>query len=177
MEINEASGEKLKPEIICFYNETKGGVDTVDQLASNYSLARKTNRWPLAVFFHLLDIAGINAQVVYFSNNQKKILRRLFLRGLSEDLTTPLIRQRLTISCLPRELVVRIKMYLGQDIAETQTGNLPLVSKQKVPAKQKRCEKCIRKLDRKTTTQCVKCSAFVCMKDHANILCKDCFLI
>lgn len=30
------------PEIIHFYNETKGGVDTVDQLCNNNATARKT---------------------------------------------------------------------------------------------------------------------------------------
>jgi hypothetical protein len=86
-EINAEIGEKKKPEIICFYNQTKG-VDMVDQMSSNYSVARKANRWPLTVFFHLLIIAGINAQVVYFSNTQDKILRRHFLGQLSEALTT-----------------------------------------------------------------------------------------
>jgi len=49
-EINAETGEKKKPEIICFYNQTKGGVDMVDQMSSNYSAARKTNRWPLFSF-------------------------------------------------------------------------------------------------------------------------------
>src|SRR5215510_5531487 len=44
----------LKPksqEIIHFYNSTKGGVDTVDQLCGNYSVSRRTRRWPLCIFF------------------------------------------------------------------------------------------------------------------------------
>jgi len=49
-EINAETGEKKKPEIICFYNQTKAGVDMVDQMSSNYSVARKTNRWPLFSF-------------------------------------------------------------------------------------------------------------------------------
>jgi len=48
-----------------------------------------------SVFFHLLNIAGINAQVVYFSNIQDKILRRHFLGQLSEALTTQHIKTRL----------------------------------------------------------------------------------
>ena len=43
----------LKPEIIMDYNKFKGGVDTVDQLGANYSVARKTGRWTMAIFFAL----------------------------------------------------------------------------------------------------------------------------
>ncbi|KAG0722934.1 Acid ceramidase [Chionoecetes opilio] len=37
-----------KPEMIDFYNKTKGGVDTFDQMCAQYSCSRKTKRWPLA---------------------------------------------------------------------------------------------------------------------------------
>ena len=40
-----------KPEIVHFYNSTKVGVDTVDQLCGNYSVSRRTRRWPLCIFF------------------------------------------------------------------------------------------------------------------------------
>ena len=36
--------EKNKPEIILFYNETKGAVDTVDWMVEKYSCKRKTQR-------------------------------------------------------------------------------------------------------------------------------------
>lgn len=39
-----------KPEILMFYNETKGGVDTFDQLCHSTTVARKTRRWPLRIF-------------------------------------------------------------------------------------------------------------------------------
>ena len=56
--------ETKKPEIIMDYNMTKGGVHTVDQMCSNYSVARITKRWPMAIFYSLMNIAGINAQVL-----------------------------------------------------------------------------------------------------------------
>ena len=39
-----------KPEIITFYNMTKEGVDVVDELKGNYSVARISRRWPLTIF-------------------------------------------------------------------------------------------------------------------------------
>ena len=47
----KVDAETKKPEIIQFYNSTKGGVDTIDQLCGNYSVTRRTRRWPLCVFF------------------------------------------------------------------------------------------------------------------------------
>lgn len=43
-----------KPEIIMFYNETKGGIDTFDQhdqLCHSTTVSRKTGRWPLRIFY------------------------------------------------------------------------------------------------------------------------------
>lgn len=43
----DASG---KPEIINFYNRTKGGVDTFDRMITLYTVSRKTSRWPMRFF-------------------------------------------------------------------------------------------------------------------------------
>jgi hypothetical protein len=42
--------ETKKPEVIHFYNYTKGGVDTVNQLCGNYSVSRRTCRCHYAYF-------------------------------------------------------------------------------------------------------------------------------
>ncbi|KAK9744263.1 Transposase IS4 [Popillia japonica] len=67
--------ETSKPEIIHFYNSTKSGVDSLDQMCSNMNCGRKTRRWPLCVFYDMINIAAINAFVINFFNmnraNQK----------------------------------------------------------------------------------------------------------
>lgn len=80
--IDELTGDKNLPEIISFYNFTKGGVNVVDELSGSYSVARNCRRWPLRIFFSLMDTAGINSQVIYRANtndNFKK--RRIFFEG------------------------------------------------------------------------------------------------
>lgn len=47
---DKVNPENNKPEIIEYYNSTKGGVDSVDQRCSVYSCSRRTPRRPLAVF-------------------------------------------------------------------------------------------------------------------------------
>jgi len=54
-------GKEHKPEIISHYNANKGGVDNMDHLAGTYSVKRKSNRWPLVLFFNMMDVAAIAA--------------------------------------------------------------------------------------------------------------------
>lgn len=56
---------KNKSHMNAFYNETKGGVDTIDQMTRKFTTKRCTRRWPLSVFFTLLDIAGVNGYSLY----------------------------------------------------------------------------------------------------------------
>ena len=56
---------KKRPEIIKFYNETKIGVDLVDQMVQTYTCKRQTGRWPFILFYNVLDIAELNAYTVF----------------------------------------------------------------------------------------------------------------
>ncbi|XP_071747466.1 piggyBac transposable element-derived protein 4-like [Lepeophtheirus salmonis] len=73
---------KRLPESIQYYNETKYGVDILDQMAILYSTKMSSHRWPLQVFYNILDFAGINAVISYREVTDKKITRRQFLNNL-----------------------------------------------------------------------------------------------
>ena len=94
----DVQGPKEKPAMIIDYNKFKGGVDNIDKYLSEYSTKRKTNRWPLAFFFNILDIAAFTAFNIYKENNlqncQSTDYRRMFLRQWSEQLTMPEIQRR-----------------------------------------------------------------------------------
>ena len=53
-----------KPEIVEFYNKTKAGVNALGQKVRHYTAYRKTNHWPLAIFYNILDISAYNAFVL-----------------------------------------------------------------------------------------------------------------
>ena len=53
------------PEMICQYNAGMGGVDFVDMLISLYRTKIKSRRWYLKVLFHCVDIAKVNAWLLY----------------------------------------------------------------------------------------------------------------
>jgi len=58
-----------KPECILDYNQTKGGVDTVDHLIENYTCRRKSNRWTFNVFLYAVDVAAHNAYCLFKIKN------------------------------------------------------------------------------------------------------------
>ena len=52
--IDSSSGDDKKPDIITFYNTTKGGVGMVDQMAGDYDTStRNSRRWPITAFYFL----------------------------------------------------------------------------------------------------------------------------
>lgn len=75
-----STGEKKLPEMIAFYNQPKTGVDTLDQMVGSYTTKRKTNRWPFALFGNMIDVAGVNAYVLWNEANPERNKNKLFKR-------------------------------------------------------------------------------------------------
>lgn len=96
-----------KPVIIADYNHTKGGVDEIDKKCSVYSCSRKTRRWPMAIFFRMLDMIGINCFVLYqtCANSDVKMRRGAFLRNLARQLVLDHIKMRAYNERLPENYV------------------------------------------------------------------------
>ena len=81
------------------YNQTKVGVDLVGRCINKYTVRRITHRWPIIVFFNMIDIAAINAMTIWLChhpgwNNRHTYARRLFLSELSLSLTISHHRRR-----------------------------------------------------------------------------------
>lgn len=55
---------KRLPNTIEYYNKTKFGVDASHQMARKYSVKSGCRRWPLQVFFNILDLTCINAWIL-----------------------------------------------------------------------------------------------------------------
>ena len=61
--------EKTKTEAHMFYNAAKGGTDAFDQRCAVTSCSRKSNRWTMAMFFQIVNIAMNNAFILYNESN------------------------------------------------------------------------------------------------------------
>lgn len=172
--IDPETGEKKKPDIVTFYNGTKSGVDVVDKLCATYSVSRNTNRWPMALFYAMLNIAAINAYVIYKGNRNPVIAdRRKFIKTLALELTVDHIKNRSKVSCLPKELQKRTREMVsaieGNDAGEGSSKK----AKIETSGTRRRCYICGRKKNRMTKYTCIKCENYICM-EHANYICDFC---
>lgn len=156
------------PEIINFYNSTKGGVDALDQKCAVYSCQRRTRRWPMAVFGAILDISRVNAHVLLLSAMGESLTRRNFSIELGKVLIADHKRRRLDIPELSKNLKLIIRTLLGITANQNPEATGPVRI-------YKRCYLCPRQKDRKIKTVCKTCNRNVC-KDHSEafVCCQHC---
>lgn len=164
--------EDMKPQMILDYNSTKGGVDNLDKVTATYSCQRKTARWPLVIFYNIVDVSAYNAYVLWTEINQqwnagKLYRRRLFLEELGKALVTPKIQRRARPARSPAAAAVIEKVKVR---SSNQSAMDPVDTGVK---KRKRCQVCPSREDSKTSTSCVKCKNYICRK-HTVTFCPSC---
>ena len=104
-EIDSETDELQKPAIVTFYNHTKVAVDVLDKMCAKYEVACCTKRWPIVVFFDLLNISAINTSRVHTANhNYQTTPRRKFLEVLAWELMKPQIAKCATLPMIPAPL-------------------------------------------------------------------------
>uniref|UniRef100_A0A3B5BKY0 PiggyBac transposable element-derived protein domain-containing protein n=1 Tax=Stegastes partitus TaxID=144197 RepID=A0A3B5BKY0_9TELE len=77
---------KKKPNTVTDYDSMKCGVDVVDQMLREYTVRSVTRRWPVAVFYNMIDIAALNAHVLYQTCTGVQERRVDFLVELASEL-------------------------------------------------------------------------------------------
>lgn len=147
-EVSEATDKK--PLMILDYNATKAGVDTMDQMVRNYTTKRKTRRWPMALFYNMVDVSALNAFIIWMHlkpdwNESSDHRRRRFLLELGKSLIQA--NQERRVQMPP-----------------------PLPQKAQ---KRGRCSYCARSNDLKQSTFCSVCAKFVC-NEHSRVVCYVC---
>lgn len=157
-----------KPEVIMFYNKTKGGVDTVDKLCASYNCARYTRRWPVVIFYNMMNLAGINSFIIHTANNPaSQMNRRTFLERLAFSLIEPQLKYRVTINTLPKTIRLRLS-----EICHINIPTENMVTDNTVTSG--RCKMCDWKKNRKTKYKCRKCEVFLCL-EHVIPTCSHCY--
>ena len=151
-----SNGEKKKPEVILYYNDTKGGVDCVDERVATYSVKYISKRWHVTVFCNIIDLSCYNAYVLYtlvHPNYQhgKSHNRRIFLSDLGMALSRQYRESRQARIISPQRSV----------------------SSCVVPQKRARCAFCSRNQDKKSSSHCYKCNLVVC-GTHMLFICPNC---
>ncbi|XP_044589814.1 piggyBac transposable element-derived protein 3-like isoform X2 [Cotesia glomerata] len=96
--------------------------NAMDKILGRYTTKRSTQRWPLAFFYNILDVACLAAYILYYENNKmldkKSYERRLFYRQLGRELCTPFVENRSQNPQIMRHFLtkVAIESFLGRAI-------------------------------------------------------------
>lgn len=163
------SSKSKKPAIIDVYNSTKGAVDAFDQMSTNMSCNRKTRRWPLCIFYNMLNIIGINSCIIFnhkrLTKKLKPIARKEFLYNLSVQLTRPWIEHRSNYKTLSRPLQEIIRGTLNPRKENNEATHHE--------GKRTICGICPAKKRRMTTTYCHVCQRPIC-GEHRATRCTEC---
>lgn len=155
--------ESKKPYMVLDYNSTKGAVDSFDQMVKGYTCARGTRRWPMRLFFFIVDASCLNAYVLWSMihkqwRNRDSSKRRAFLSDAAHELIQPLINRR---SCTPNishmPTVTRSMLAIG-------VAPVPGTSVSDTNKKRGRCQSCKRSQEQKVEHRCSECTSFVCGK-------------
>ena len=88
--------EHGKTEAHMWYNASKGGTDTFDQMCWVTSVNRKTARWPLCSFYALLNIIVNNAWIIYRhqTEDQERTDKIDFMQNMAYELCLPFVQHR-----------------------------------------------------------------------------------
>nr|CAH7742043.1 unnamed protein product [Callosobruchus chinensis] len=149
---------------------TKGGVDVVDLLKSYYDVSRISCRWPLTIFFSLLNIGAINGQIIHHSNTGIKMERKDFLKSLAFHLMRPHQIKRFSVPNLPIDLKMSIKRIAKiEDESSVSQKDAPSVSADQSSF----CAFCPRRANKKTKKYCHQCRRPIC-PTHTVFTCGDC---
>ena len=161
--VDSDSSEK-KPEVILYYNSTKNGVDTLDRMVRTYSCKKMTRRWPVALFYNMIDVSAVNAYVIWqqTQNNSTSTIsmkkRRAFLIQLGKEVAG----------------IVSSVSTPTKRTSQPQSKNKGTAIDDQAPrAKKARCYLCERSKDRKCKQTCISCGNNVCQL-HSQVICKQC---
>ncbi|KAL7646076.1 UNVERIFIED_CONTAM: hypothetical protein RMT77_002977 [Armadillidium vulgare] len=176
MHTNPVLSASGKPEIIEYYNHTKGGVDTFDQMCASSSCGRKTRRWPLCVFYGMINACVINSYIIHNENMIRTGGTKMTRRGFMSELALLMISHGQNIHRLRNSAgfstSLKSIISLVCDIPSTAPqGEVNTMAAQ--GNNMDRCKPCPRKSDRKSRYRCHKCSKAVCLS-HIYATCKDC---
>lgn len=150
------------------------------QVLGTYSCRRKTRRWPLIVFFHMLDVSAYNSFVLHQHVDpsyhvKKSFKRRLFLEEVGKSLIQPHMTRRkyLPRSAFATSIVQEAQTSSGQPAPRASLeGALEEDPGEGTSRKRRQCFLCEKRC--RVWTVCLRCHNHVC-KEHQQVVCSSCY--
>ena len=114
--------------MIVDYNKGKAGADAMDQNVDEFSVKRKTARWPLLFFYNMLDVAINNSYIISRKTNYNGG-RCKFMKDVSFGLAEIFANNRLKNKKLQRHIIsaaiqvgYTVPLPLTQPIGSNKSG-------------------------------------------------------
>ncbi|XP_047661136.1 uncharacterized protein LOC125139776 [Tachysurus fulvidraco] len=150
------NGRRRKPNMKTDYNHMKCGVDVLDQMARMYSVRAPTHRWPVAFFYNMLDLAAVNAYILYQACTGLTCKRRLFLSLLAKELRCQFMQHK--------------EILKKRQAAEAAAAAVPGIVQTTQCQVQESCNR------NRSRFTCATCKKFTCAKcrDDRHWVCKRC---
>lgn len=163
----------------------------MDQLFDQCTVRRRTSRWPLALFYNIMDVACLVAYIIYYENYKivikKSYPRKSFVTQLGQKLAKPVVEDRSKSSRILKNYrtklaIVAIECMIGRlvPIINCSTGPPPNLDHTGRKVLVKGCchlcntdsTKRRRKTNRKT---CYNCKISMCNQYPVTFpVCKEC---
>ena len=109
-EPGEQKEKVMMPKCVFEYTHNMGGVDTLDQLLAYYELNKRSRKWTVKVFLHLLEIGFFNSYIIYSkicqTSNVNPLSRLDFRKNLIRNLLSEK-RNELNIPTTAKKVVKR----------------------------------------------------------------------
>lgn len=154
-------GHVNQTAVVSMYKKNQSAIEVIEVLMHYYTTMQHSNDWTLSLFCTLLNIASVNAQVIWCSQNSQNIVqRRLFIKNLALSLLQN--KEPLSLCSLSDIGNRKVELNVSQEV-------IPYYKKRK------RCRICTKTLkrDRRTKQCCVKCGQSIC-REHCVNICTMC---
>ena len=140
--VSSDENPKKKPNSVLYYKKkTKVGVDIYDQMTRLYLVKAASRRWPVYVFYNVVDMALINSWILYKQVCQSSISRREFMQRVAGELT----ESAPTVSRKRR----------AEEVCSPNDTNASSIVKRRVTCSTSMCKN-------RTTDMCQECNKPVC---------------
>lgn len=163
VQVSRKGGIVSIPEVVDDYNQSMNGCDKVDQMVNYYGhYQRKTTKWWKRIFYWLIEVAQINAFIIYkLSNDLPKLTLKEYKLAIVKQL---LDKVAVADDCAePRRSVGRP----SSNPLERLQGNKHLVD---YVSEDRNCVVCSTTVKRKRSQYiCIGCS------DRPHLCAKNCF--
>lgn len=146
----------------------------MDQMVRTYSCKRRTWRWPMVLWYNMLDVATLNAYTNFSAQHPDYMGgvtngRQLFIKELDRELVIPHMKRRMEGTPHLQKPITEAMERCGikkQNAATTQPQE---DIRKEGQVKRKRCKICPAAKDRKVSSLCSQCTRPVC-KEHKHVV-------